>query len=578
MVTDQARVVPQGPPRIDVAANGAVIAIAEPERVSIAGVPDLSLRAEIGIDPDANACEVSFIGRQLLISSRYASHTLLYLIDPEGPQKLAELRVELGLYILAKSGDRVLATSNGGTVVISATDDRIEVARLPLRSEPSSAAGLGNGQFILNVGGGFEEWDGRTRAPLRRFKLSRPQSIRMLGYGVQNLWWVTSADPTHLEVLPVSGRAQARVCVLPEPVSRVVGHPDVDAVLAIGTESRRVYVVDIGSGKQVTKLDDVAGDVALVADRKASAVIVAQGRPAIVRAIVAHVKQSVAEEPAAEPEAPAPMPSSAPAPAAKAETKQAVPAPVAASSDTSVAKRLNEWREKMYEATKTDGARVTEQPAADAPTWRDELVTWGRLVANGLHRDASPKPSPVMKTALNRLGIDGDLGRAVAFAYAMHLCGTTIAPAELANLLRRRWDEALGRGVLGATGVLRWRNSRISLAPALAAFLDERGPVTGDLVGIPRDQVEPMEPGAIVAPGLELDIVAGRCTDLAGAVLVPRRYASTSAIRIDAKLRVAVPIVEVTRDFADLETAFVRVESADQASARGLPVIADFSR
>jgi hypothetical protein len=551
-----------------------VIAIAEPERVCIAGVPDLVLRAEIGIDPDANGCEVSFIGRQLLIASRYASHTILYLIDPDGPQKLAELRVELGLYLLAKSADRVLATSNGGTVVISTTDDRIEVARLPLRSEPSSAAGIDNGQFILNVGGGFEEWDGRTRAPLRRFKLSRPQSIRTLGYAAQHLWWVTSADPTHIEVLPVSGRGQARVCVVPEAVSRVVGHPDVDAVLAIGAESRRVYVVDIGAGKQVTKLDDVAGDVALVADRKASAVIVAQGRPAVMRAITAHVKQSVVEEPVApaEPEPPAPTP------ATKPEAGQAVPTPVAASSDASVAKRLNEWREKMYEATKTDGARVTEQATADAPTWRDDLVTWGRLVANGLHRDASPKPSPVMKTALTRLGIDADLGRAIAFAYAMHLCGTTLAPAELANLLRRRWDEALGRGVLGATGVLRWRNSRISLAPALAAFLDERGPVTGDLVGIPRDTLEAMEPSAVVAPGLELDIVAGRCADLAGAILVPRRYASATAIRIDAKLRIAVPIVEVTHDFADLETAFVRVDSADQASARGLPVIADFSR
>jgi hypothetical protein len=87
-----------------------------------------------------------------------------------------------------------------------------------------------------------------------------------------------------------------------------------------------------------------------------------------------------------------------------------------------------------------------------------------------------------------------------------------------------------------------------------------------------------MEPSAVVAPGLELDIVAGRCADLAGAILVPRHYASATAIRIDAKLRIAVPIVEVTHDFADLETAFVRVDSADQASARGLPVIADFSR
>jgi hypothetical protein len=299
----------------------------------------------------------------------------------------------------------------------------------------------------------------------------------------------------------------------------------------------------------------------------------------VIRAITAHVKQTLVEElgATAEPEAPTPVAAPA-APAAKPEVKQAVPTPVAASSDTSVAKRLDEWREKMHEATKTDGARATEQSAADAPTWRDELVAWGRLVANGLHRDASPKPSSVMKTALARLGIDADLGRAIAFGYAMHLCGTTLAPAELANLLRRRWDEALGRGVLGATGVLRWRNSRISLAPALAAFLDERGPVTGDIVGIPRDQVEPMEPGAVVAPGLELDIVAGRCADLAGAILIPRRYAGTTAIRIDAKLRIAVPIVEVTQDFADLETAFVRVDSADQASALGLPVIADFAK
>jgi hypothetical protein len=341
------------------------------------------------------------------------------------------------------------------------------------------------------------------------------------------------------------------------------------------------------------KLGDVAADIALVAERKPSVVVVAQGRPAVLRAIDAHVKPAaVADEASSEAEPttaeentttkestqPTSAPQGTPAPqedAARFESAadEHAPAP-AVPTDPKIAKRLHEWRERMRTASRTVWQRPGDA-ATPAPTWRDELVAWGRSIANGLHRDAPPRPSALLKSAQARLNIPDELMPAIALGYAVHLNGTTASPADLATLLRHRWDEALGRGVLGALGVLRWRNSRISLAAAVAAYLDERGPVSGVLVGVPGEKLPAMERCAVVAPELPLDIVAGRCTALADAVLVPRPYVNATTIQLESKLRVAVPIVEVTRDLTDLASVFVRVASAEEADALGLRVIAE---
>jgi len=168
--------------------------------------------------------------------------------------------------------------------------------------------------------------------------------------------------------------------------------------------------------------------------------------------------------------------------------------------------------------------------------------------------------------------------RGVALAYAGYLMGGRgLAFADLARALDHRWDEALGRGALAASGAMRWRSGRAMLAPAVAAFLDERGPVTGVIVGAARDAGASDGPIAVVAPGAALEDVAERCAPLVGAVLVPRTGARAASIRVEARLREARPIVDATsasHEIDELGDTLVRVDSADDAAALGLAVLA----
>ena len=47
--------------------------------------------------------------------------------------------------------------------------------------------------------------------------------------------------------------------------------------------------------------------------------------------------------------------------------------------------------------------------------------------------------------------------------YAARLCGHDgVAPVDLVDVCPRRWDDALGRTKLAATGAFRWRRSRVA--------------------------------------------------------------------------------------------------------------------
>lgn len=598
---------------VAVSEGGSALAIVEPSRVLVAKLPDLALACEIGVDPEAAASEAVFVGPdRLLVVARYSAHSIAYLIDPSGPRKVAELRIESAVHLLASSGRRVLARIAFGTAVLSTLDDQLEIARLPIRSEPACAVGLGDERFLVSITGAFEEWDGANRKPLRRFKLARPQAVRTVGYSAQHLWWIASSDPTRIEVLPVMGRGQASAHVLPEPIAAAVGHVDTEAVLVIGADSRRMYAVEVTGGEPIPISTDAAAHIALAVDRQAVAIVVAKGRVPELVALDAHVRPALVRVPAddepvdTQPEEAPPVatdstppaatdaassasPASAPQPAAAQTSQPASPAtqpsaeqtaqaPAATPSDPTVARRLLEWRDRMRAAARPVWQRSTEPP--NPPTWRDELARWGRTIASGLHRDPPPRMAQPVPTLFARLALPEELEPAIAFAYAMHLAGTRgIAPADLAALLGHRWDEALGRGILAASGVLRLRGSRLVLAPAVAAFLDERPPVTGAIVGVPDEALLPDGPKAVLAAGLPLEVVAARCAAVVGAVLVPRPHASLGAIELEARVRGAVPLVE--RDRYEAERSFgivlVRVASAAEAAAAELPVVASIA-
>lgn len=597
-------VIPTGPSVVQVAEGAGLIAIVDPERIIVATVPEFTLRCEIGVDPDVAACEVAFVGPdRLLVLSRYASHTMVYLVDPSGPHKLAEVRIASPARLLAASADRALVggplVGGLGTAVISCAGDQLEVAILPMRAVPTCASGAGGeARFLVNVGGTFEEWDTQTRAPVRRFRLARPHVVRTLGCSANHLWWIANTDPTRLEVLPVTNRGQVRSHVLPEPIAAAVGHPDVDVVLAIGADSRRAYAIDVGGAGSPAQLGiDRVDNVALAIGKQVFAIIVARGRAPWIVALHVPVPGGApgvtdstgdadptepagvaATEAAAPPaaEAIAGSPELADDDARDASTPEPVPSRhVLAAAELTTAQRLLEWRDRMRNAGRP-APRAAAELAAGAPTWRDELVTWGRSAVAGTHRDPPPWAPRSPLVSLARLGLPDDLVPGVALAYARYLTGARgVAPAELADLLGHRWDEALGRGQLASSGALIWRGNRIVLSPALAAVLDERQPVTGFVVGIARDRPRVTETGAVVALDLPLDIVAGRCAPLLGAVLVPRAAAAARTIQIEARLRGAVPILELdgweaTQGFGSV---LVRVPTAVAAAALGLPVI-----
>ena len=61
---------------------------------------------------------------------------------------------------------------------------------------------------------------------------------------------------------------------------------------------------------------------------------------------------------------------------------------------------------------------------------------------------------------------------AVVLLYGAHLCGHEVPVIDLLPVVRRRWDEALGRGLLAGRGVARWRRGRVRLTRPLTEVLD----------------------------------------------------------------------------------------------------------
>jgi len=68
--------------------------------------------------------------------------------------------------------------------------------------------------------------------------------------------------------------------------------------------------------------------------------------------------------------------------------------------------------------------------------------------------------------------------------YGSHLCGSLgAAPVDVARVVGRRWEEALGRGQLAERGLAEHGHSRVRLAEPILRALDELPPACGTLVG-----------------------------------------------------------------------------------------------
>src|ERR1051325_3551695 len=100
------RFVPVDVPRVSVSHDGSLAAIHEPSRLTLLELPSGTAFAEIGVDPDALASEVAWVGTppRLLVLSRYDGNSTAHLVDPLGPRTIAEIRLEATMRPAATGG------------------------------------------------------------------------------------------------------------------------------------------------------------------------------------------------------------------------------------------------------------------------------------------------------------------------------------------------------------------------------------------------------------------------------------------------------------------------------------------
>ncbi|HEY5938472.1 MAG TPA: hypothetical protein VIU61_27665, partial [Kofleriaceae bacterium] len=567
---------PSERPRLAVASDGSLAAVVEATRVTIVDLPSGSERSAVGTDADASATEAVWVGTRLLVLSRFTAHSVVLLIDPNGPRTISEIRLESPMRVLAAVGNHALVVGASGSLsvaILTATEAQVTPYQFPTRAVPL-AAGTAAGQFVVGLPGSIEEWDPQSRMPKRRLRLPRPAVITHVGGSDRVVWVTTQQDPTRIDVIPLVNRGQPKAHDLPEPISQICGHPRSDVVLCVGADSGRMYAVDLDGRTQTRRIEiegiDRVEAMALVVGKSLGA-LAAQTKRRL--AVIALDGREVEARPSPTVEVPAPPaeaaprrssltdPDDDPAPApsepmplgfASIPDKPPPPAPPAkepaaptslfrhASSTTTrgvapppnvrtdgapaatIAQNLSEkfsaWRDKMRQA-QPRAERSANLPWIDTrPSWRDEAVIWARAVAAGsVERDA-PLSDSVHELA-ERFELPATLVPAIVLLYGAHLAGERgVAPFDIARVLGRRWDEALGRGLLASRGLARFEDSRVVLSPAIQRALDELPIQHGTLVGEPGT-VALLGPCVVVGHAPLVDLAERHLAHVGGAIL-----------------------------------------------------------
>ena len=552
-----AKFVPAEPPRISISPDGSLAAIAEALRVVVVELPGLTGLAEIGIDPEAAATEVAWVGApaRLLVLSRYAAYSTVHLLDPHGPRSLAEIRLESPMRLFASTGPHALTVGATGAAVLTAGDAHLTPYQFPSRAMPL-AAGAAGGQFLVALPGAIEEWDPQSRMPKRRLRLPRPAAITALGGSERVVWMTTQQEPARLDVIPLVTRGQPKAHDLPEPIAHASGHPRSDLVLCLGAESGRIYLVDLDGKKPPRPISlegiDRADAAGLVVGRMVAALGAQARRPLALLPLdeappAVEVRGPAAADGPDEPPKPSTLIEEdfTPSPRPAAATPRS-PGPVAASSTplgfTPAAAPASSARQALVGAPAAGSAR----PAADAARWRDDVVAWTRAVFAGVDREAPP--APAVDAVAARFELAPPLRRTLILLYGAHLCGDPgAAPVDVARVNDRAWDEALGRGRLAEARLAVYERSRVRLAPSILRTLDELPPVTGTLVGVPGAPAL-LAPWAVVSPDEPLDALAvGLAAQIGGAVLAAHPGADPAELLLEARARGAVALLRVGR-------------------------------
>jgi hypothetical protein len=237
---------PVASPRVSVAADGTLAAVHEPSHVTLLELPSGAAFAVIGVDPEALANEVAWVGTppRLLVLSRYAAHSTAHLLDPYGPRTIAEILLEAPMRLFATVGAAALVVGAQSAAVLAASESHLMPYQFPARIMPV-AGGAAAGQFVVALAGSIEEWDPQSRMPKRRFRLPRTAAITAVGGSERVVWMTTQQEPARIDVIPLVNRGQPKAHDLPEPIARIAGHPRSDLVACVGADSGRLYIVDL---------------------------------------------------------------------------------------------------------------------------------------------------------------------------------------------------------------------------------------------------------------------------------------------------------------------------------------------
>jgi hypothetical protein len=271
-------------PRVSIANDGTLAAIAESTRVVVVEVPSGAPFAEIGVDSEALVTEVAWIGAppRLLVMSRYASHSTVHLVDPHGPRTISEIRLEPPMRLFSTVGPHALAVGAMGAAMMTAGEAHLTPYQFPARTIPATGGAAGN-NFVVALAGSVEEWDPAARMPRRRLRLPRPAVITNLGGSERAVWMTTQQDPTRIDVIPLVNRGQPKQHELPEPIAHVTGHPRSDLLVCVGADSGKIYVVDLDGRSRLRVLGPEGIDrteaAGLVVGRMIGVLAAQAGRP-----------------------------------------------------------------------------------------------------------------------------------------------------------------------------------------------------------------------------------------------------------------------------------------------------------
>lgn len=586
--------VPAATPRIAIASDGTLAAIHEPTRITVVDLPGLNAFAEVGIDPDAGASEVAWVGAppRLAVLSRYAAHSTVHLLDPYGPRTISEIRLEAPMKLMSAVGGHALAVGALGAAVLTAGETALTPYQFPARTVPI-AAGAAAAQFVVAIGGAIEEWDPASRMPKRRLKLPRPAVITSLGGSDRVVWMTTQADPTRIDVFPLVNRGQPKVHELPEPISHVTSNPRSDLLVCVGADHGRLYIVDLDGraglrtiGPEKIQRVEAAGLVTgrivgvLAAQAKHPLALVhLDGREpseAVAMPQTLPLPREQEAEPVAKPastlyeaEPPTAVTLQGSLAALTADAPEAiqqvvqklvppkhVKAPAAqppkstTMSGAALAERFASWRDRQRSArprVDTPSARI--QTVEARLVWRDELAGWARGFLAAEQRAGTAIPAnAAIETIAQRFDLDRNVWPAIALLYGAHLAGERgVAPVDVARVLGGNWDEALGNGQLAGSLIATFAGSRVRLAAMVQRTLDSNPIATGTLVGTPGP-VMLVNACIVVAPDEQpIGLVAEATLPAAGgAILAVHPGADPLDAVVEARARGAVAMLRVT--------------------------------